>query len=62
MNILHGQYKVMETFEDLVEKSKAMPKEVAEPLFVNPMKEISKCLSKVLRESNINTEEAAQER
>jgi hypothetical protein len=61
MTVLHAQYKVIATFEDLVEKSKAMPKEVAEPLFVNPLKEISKSLSKVLRESNIITDEAKQE-
>ena len=62
MNVLHTQYKVMMKFEDLVEKDRAMPKEVAEPLILNPIKEISKSLHKVFRESNIVSEEVALER
>ncbi len=61
MKVLHAHYEVMSTFEKLVDKSKAMPKEFAEPLFIAPMCEIYNMLSKTLKESNILTADAIEE-
>ncbi len=55
MKVLHAEYKVMSSFEESVDKSKTMPKEVAETLFIAPMCEIYNILGKTLKESNILT-------
>ena len=61
MKVLHENYKIMKQFQDNVESDNAMPPEMAEVLFTNPLTKVYNSLSKTLKDNKVVTEDSVLE-